>query len=450
VTSAAAVAGPGVDRYRLEFEGVSRRSTEPSWLRERREAAFDRFAERGFPTPRDEAWRQTSVARIAGAAFARAEWSEAEGRSLASSFLAGPNVVFANGRFNGSNGTPSPSRNEAIPGVEVLGLRQVLAQAPERLKPHLAAKVDGNASAFADLNTALHEDGAVVFLAPGTVAKEPIHIVFASTGAPGRATVTHPRVLVVAGRGSRARIVESYLGAIGLEYLTNAVTEVRVEDGAEVEHYRLQQESEAAFHIGRLAVDVGREGRFTDRSFSFGAALARLDVDVSLAAEGGDCTLEGLFFASGDRHTDVHTRVDHAAPRCSSRELYKGVLDGHGRGVFHGLVVVRPGAQKTDAVQNNRNLLLSRDALVSSTPQLDILADDVKCKHGSTTGQLDAAAVFYLRSRGIGEAEARGLLTRAFAGELVGKIGDATVRAAIEAELSRRLGGGPSTEEDAA
>jgi Fe-S cluster assembly protein SufD len=186
------------------------------------------------------------------------------------------------------------------------------------------------------------------------------------------------------------------------------------------------------------------------RSFSFGAALSRLDVDVTLSAEGGDCALEGLFLASGDRHTDVHTRVDHAAVRGTSRQLYKGVLDGHGRGVFHGLVVVRPGAQKTDAVQNNRNLLLSKDALVSSTPQLEILADDVKCKHGSTTGQLDAAAVFYLRSRGIGEAEARGLLTRAFAGELVRKISVASVRAAVEAELGARLGGGPSTEEDAA
>ena len=223
-----------------------------------------------------------------------------------------------------------------------------------------------------------------------------------------------------------------------------------MEDGALVEHYRLQQESEAAYHVGRLAVRIQREGRFTDRSFSFGAALARLDIDAILAAEGGDCTLEGLFYASGDRHTDVHTRVDHAAVRGTSRQLYKGVLDGHGRGVFHGLVVVRPGAQKTDAVQSNRNLLLSKDALVSSTPQLEILADDVKCKHGSTTGQLDAAAVFYLRSRGLGEPEARGLLTHAFAGELVRRIGIAPLRAAVLAELGARLGGGPSMEEDAA
>jgi Fe-S cluster assembly protein SufD len=257
-------------------------------------------------------------------------------------------------------------------------------------------------------------------------------------------------VLVVAGRGSRAQVVESYVGTPGQEYFTNAMSEVRIEDGAEVEHYRLQKESEAAFHVGRLAVAVGREGRFAHRSFSFGALLARVDVDIVLAGEGAACVLEGLFYSSGDRHTDVHTRVDHVAPRCTSRQLYKGVLDGHGRGVFHGLVVVRPGAQKTDAVQNNRNLLLSKDALVSSTPQLEILADDVKCKHGSTTGQLDAAAIFYLRSRGIGETEARGLLTRAFAGELVGKIEVASVRAAVEALLEEHLGSGPSSQEDAA
>jgi Fe-S cluster assembly protein SufD len=422
VTSASLAAGPGVDHYRQQFDELRRRSSEPSWLRDRRQAAFERFADRGFPTPRDEAWRQTRVARIAGAPFVR------------------PSATLA----------PSVSGDEGSAGVEVWSLRQLLEKAPDRLEAHLAAATDENASAFADLNTALHEDGVVVFLAPGAVATEPIRIVFASAGAPGAPTVTHPRVLVVAGRGSKVRIVSTYTGAAGQEYLTNAMTEVRVESGALVEHYSLQQESEAAYHVRRLAVHIEREGRFTDRSFAFGAALSRLDIDATLAAEGGECALEGLFYASGDRHTDVHTRVDHAAVRGTSRQLYKGVLDGHGRGVFHGLVVVRPGAQKTDAVQSNRNLLLSKDALVGSTPQLEILADDVKCKHGSTTGQLDAAAVFYLRSRGIGEALARGLLTRAFAGELVRRIDDRALRAAVVAELDARLGGGSALEEDAA
>jgi Fe-S cluster assembly protein SufD len=445
VTSASVAAGPGVDHYRQQFDELSRRRSEPAWLRDRRVAAFERFADRGFPTSRDEAWRQTSVARIAGTAFARAD-GVIPGRLPNSSLLAGATAVLVDGRYVAA----LSSKSEAVAGVEVASLRSLLEQAPERLEAYLASHSAPEASAFTDLNTALHEDGVVVFVAPGAAAREPIRIVVASTVAPGVAPAAHPRVLVVAGRGSEAQIVESYIGASGSVYLTNAMTEVRVEEGAQVEHYRLQQEGESAFHIGRLAVAVGREGRFSDRSFSFGAALARVDIDVTLAAEGAECTLEGLFFASGDRHADVHTRVDHAAPRCSSHQLYKGVLDGHGRGVFHGLVIVRPGAQKTDAVQSNRNLLLSRDALVSSTPQLEILADDVKCRHGSTTGQLDAAAVFYLRSRGIGEAEARALLTRAFAGELVQGIGVAALRGAVLAELSARLGGGPSTEEDAA
>ncbi len=200
------------------------------------------------------------------------------------------------------------------------------------------------------MNTALHEDGAVVFVASGAVVKEPISIVFASTSSPGVATVTHPRVLVVAGRGSQAQVVESYLGAPGHQYLTNAVTEVRIEEGASVEHYRLQQESEAAFHVGRLAVGSdATAGSATGRSRSVPPWRASTSTPP-WREEGGECTLDGLFFASGDRHTDVHTRVDHAAVRCTSRQLYKGVLDGHGRGVFHGLVVVRPGAQKTDAV----------------------------------------------------------------------------------------------------
>jgi Fe-S cluster assembly protein SufD len=441
LTSASIAARPGVDRYRQQLESLNLHR-EPAWLRARRAAAFERFADRGFPTAQDEAWRQTSVARIVGADFVRPESSGSLAHAPAPPRAAGPTAAFVDGRC-------VETRNDGLPGLEVLGLRQLLEQDPVRLEALLAPSLDATASSFADLNTALHEDGAVVFLAPGTVVENPINLVFASTGEPGRATVSHPRVLIVAGRGSRARIVETYLGASGTQYLTNAVSEVRVEEGAEIEHYRLQQESETAFHIGRLAVHIGREGRFTDRSFSLGAALARLDIDLTLAAEGGECTLDGLFYASGDRHAAVHTRVDHEAPRCASRQLYKGILDGAGRGVFHGLVLVRPGAQKTDAVQNNRNLLLSKDALVSSTPQLEILADDVKCKHGSTTGQLDAEALFYLRSRGIGLAEARGLLTRAFAGELVRKIGVSSVRAVVEAELGERLGGGPSTDEAA-
>jgi Fe-S cluster assembly protein SufD len=219
------------------------------------------------------------------------------------------------------------------------------------------------------------------------------------------------------------------------------VTELVLEDGASVERCKLQQEGNDALHVATLAVSVGRDASFVDHSLVLGAALSRDDIAVRLDGEGASCELNGLFVVDGRRVADTHSRIDHLRPRGTSRELYKGILDGQGRGVFNGLVVVHPGAQKTDAWQMNRNLLLSREALVHSTPQLEILANDVKCKHGSTTGQLDASALFYLRSRGIGEAAARGLLTWAFASDLLRRVPDAAVRSLVERQLQARLPG---------
>jgi Fe-S cluster assembly protein SufD len=447
VTVAPPLAGAGLDRYRRELEALGEGTKEPSWLRARRLAAFERFKGRGFPTAREEAWRQTSVARIAGTAFSRPDpggRGDAVAKAAGLPDLGGPTAVFVDGRFSSTL-----SAGEGGAGVEVTSLREALQKAPSRLEPLWTLPAEATTSAFGDLNAALHDDGAVVFLAPGAIAAKPLHLVFLSTHGNGTPFASHPRSLVVAGKGSEARIVETHLGPDGTVYLANAVTEVHVGEGASVHHYRLQREGEAAFHVGRLSVRLDRDGRFRDQSISLGASLARHDIDVTFAGEGAECSLEGLFFADGDRTTDVHTRIDHAAPHCASRELYKGILDGRGRGVFHGLVVVRPGAQKTDAMQSNKNILLSRQALVSSTPQLEILADDVKCKHGSTTGQLDPVAVFYLRSRGIGEGEARALLTSAFAGELVGKIEIGALRAAVEAELEARLARAPRAGEAA-
>jgi len=217
------------------------------------------------------------------------------------------------------------------------------------------------------------------------------------------------------------------------------VTEVVVGDNASVDHYKLQREGGAGLHIATLSARLGRDSRFSDHSIALGAALSRTDIDVRFEAEGGECVLNGLFVLDGRRVSDTHSRIDHARPRCSSRELYKGVLDDASRGVFNGLVIVRAGAQKTDAWQMNKNLLLSREALVHSTPQLEILADDVKCKHGSSTGQLDPTALFYLRSRGIGEAAARSLLTYAFASDLVRRLEVEPVRRAVERNLQARL-----------
>jgi Fe-S cluster assembly protein SufD len=429
------------DVYGTSFERFAEGAavSDPSWLRSLRRAAMARFAKTGFPTTRDEQWKYTSVAPIARTAFAHARGSEGlpiPEATLAALRFPGPQAVFVNGQHAASLSQPGLS----APGVEVLSLREVLRRQPERVEPYLARQTGEGANAFASLNTAFLEDGAAVFLAPGAVAAEPIHLVFLSTS-PGVARVSYPRTLIVAGPGSQARIVESFGGPAGEVYFTNAVTEIVVGENAAIDHYKLQEESESAFHVATLAVRQERSSRFSNTQIALGAALFRQDIGAVFGGEGGECVLNGLFVADRSQHTDTHTRIDHATPRCVSRESYRGILDGRARGVFHGLVLVRKDAQKTDAYQTNRNLLLSGEALVNSTPQLEILADDVKCKHGSTTGQLDPGALFYLRSRGIGEAAARSLLTYAFASEVLQGIRVEPLRAAVGRYLPSPLSG---------
>jgi Fe-S cluster assembly protein SufD len=429
-----------LDVYSSAFEGFARERTgDPAWLRELRAAAIARFTERGFPTTRDEEWRHTNVGPVARTAFRRAEGNgRVVGRDLAArAGGAALRAVFVDGLFSAElsalHGLPQ--------GATVTSLGEALRRGPERLQPHLARIAGPSASAFADLNAAFLEDGAFVSLAPGVAVEEPIHLLFLSTGDGDTPVASFPRNLVLAGRGSQARVVETYSGVEGKTYLCCPVTEVVLEADSGVDHYKLQREGASGFHVATLAVSQGRDSRFVDHHLSLGAALSRTDIAVRLGAEGGECALDGLFLADGERLTDTHTRIDHVAPHCTSRELYKGIVDGRGRGVFHGRIVVRPGAQKTDAYQTNKNLLLSKEALVDSTPQLEIFADDVKCKHGSTTGQLDPNALFYLRARGIPEAAARTLLTWAFASELVHRLEVPSLRAAVEEHLQARLPG---------
>jgi Fe-S cluster assembly protein SufD len=423
------------DVYRARFDRrrPGLRGTEPDWLVALREEAMERFEAKGFPTTRDEAWKYTSVAPIARVPFAPAERGRFDGRFLAPFRLAGSReIVFVNGHH-----APELGRGEED-GAVVSSLRESLARDPETLRPHLTRQPGGEATAFASLNTALFEDGVVVSIPPGHLSERPVHLLYCST-ADGPPAVAHPRTLILAGARSQATVVETYAGASGTAYFTNAVSQAVVADGAILDHYTLQHEGSEAFHVATLAARQGRAARFSDHSVSLGAALHRRDVDAVFDGEGGECTLNGLFVAGGRQHMDNHTRLDHAVPRCSSRELYKGVLDGQARGVFHGTILVRKDAQKTDAVQTNKNLLLSAQALVQSTPALQILADDVKCKHGSTTGQLDPAALFYLRSRGIGEDAARALLTYAFASDVVARMKVEPIRAAVTAFLQSRL-----------
>jgi Fe-S cluster assembly protein SufD len=421
---------------------------EPEWLAGIRREALSRFAALGFPGVKNEEWKYTNVGPIAKVPFRLAnEQAEIEEgpRPGASSARAsegrplpggeGSRIVFLNGRH-----APGLSKAAAGPAV-VRSLREALREEPRLLEPHLSRHASFERNAFTALNTAFLEDGAFVRIPRGTIAGEPVHLIFLSA-ADGEPAVSHPRNLILAEANSQATIIETYIASVperaGVSF-TNAVTEVVCEEGAVLEHYKVQRESLSAFHVQTIQAALRRASNFASHNLCLGAALARTDINVLFTAEGSECALNGLFLANGTQHMDNHTLIDHAKPRCTSRELYKGILDGRSRGVFHGKIIVRQDAQKTDAVQTNKNLLLSREALVNSTPALEILADDVKCRHGSTIGQLDANALFYLRSRGIGEREARALLTYGFAADLTRRIRVPWVREEVEAFLGLRL-----------
>jgi Fe-S cluster assembly protein SufD len=428
----------GLERTIAAEYREQRADREPGWVGRIRRTGMERFREAGFPTVREEAWKYTNVAPFVKIPYQAAP---RERETFARSPLplpagAGAQIVVVNGRY-----APELSSVGLLTGgLEVASLADAIATRPDVIEARLATIArDGNA--FADLNSAFLEDGVFVRIPASTAVAEPIHLVFLSEPVFGP-TVSHPRNLVIAEAGSQAAIVETFLGTAGEPYFTNTVTEIVLEDGAILDFSKLEREGDAAFHVATTAVSVGRNANFTSHSISLGGALARNDLNVRLDAEGADCTLNGLFLGNGRQLLDNHTLIDHARPHGTSRELYKGILDGKSRGIFHGKIIVRPDAQKTDAMQTNKNLLLSREALVNSEPALEIFADDVKCRHGSTIGQLDAAAMFYLRSRGIGEDEARSLLVYAFASDVASRIRVAPLRELVERQLGLRLPGG--------
>jgi len=425
----------GVEGYAAEFERFQRTLNEPAGLTAMRRQAIERFAELGFPTLRQEEWRLTNVAPVAQGSF---RWPDgdpdavAPGRLAPHIFDAAARLVFVDGRF-----APRLSAVGDLPqGVIVSSLAEVLARDPGRLEPWLGRFARFDRQPFVALNTAFLRDGAFIYVPRGAVTG-PIHLLFLSSGEEGRPTLSFPRNLFVAGEGSQTAIVETYAGEGA--YFTAPVTELVAGPGAVIDHYKVQRESLGAFHLATFQVQGERASVPSSHSISIGGALVRNDVNAVLDGEGIDCILNGLYFGDGRQIVDNHMRVEHAKPHCASHELYKGILDGRARAVFNGLIHVRHGAQKTDAKQSNRNLLLSRDAVANSNPQLEIFADDVKCTHGSTVGQLDEDAVFYLRSRGIGAEAARSLLTYAFASDIVERIKVEPVRRDLEEFLFARL-----------
>lgn len=411
----------------------------PSWLRELRRGGASRFAEVGFPTTRDEEWKYTDVTPIIQAGFkpAAREVNGIDPARLEGFWfenLPSHRLVFVNGRYSEKLSTPG-----AWPtGVTAMNLSAALRHQAHRIEPYLGRCAPEKIHGFAALNTALFADGAYIHLGRGARLAWPIHLLYVTTGA-GGPLLSQPRNLVVAEGDSQAVLIENYVAIGESAYFTNALTEVAVGPHAMIEHYRLQEEGASAYHVGGLHAHLDRDGWFTAHGIDLGGRLVRNDLRSVLDAAGAECHLNGLYVIGGRQHVDNHTHIDHARPRGTSREFYKGVLDGRSRAVFHGRVVVRPDAQHTDAQQVNNNLLLSRDAEADTKPQLEIYADDVKCAHGATVGQLDPDVLFYLRSRAVDEAAARDLLTYAFARDVLNRLRLDPVRAQLERHLAAKL-----------
>jgi Fe-S cluster assembly protein SufD len=395
-----------------------------------RQLAFNRFVRTGFPTTQDEEWRFTNLAPLAALALERAATATVDAATLSALVpirAASLSLTIVNGRLVG----PVPGSLQA--GLSVRTLRDAR---PDALLPARPAV----ASVLTDLNTAFFDDLVVIEIAPKAVVRDPIVITVVSV--PGaRPSLVSPRIVVVAGEASEASIVEAYADTgSGDPVFVNAVVDIRVAPGAILDHVKLQQQGATSFHLASMFVNVGRSATFVSHAITLGGRISRNDIVSVLDGDGAECTLNGLYVAGGDALVDTHTTIDHAQPHCPSHEVYKGILTGRARAVFNGKIIVRPDAQKTDAKQTNKALLLTDDAQINAKPQLEILADDVKCTHGATVGQLDEDALFYLKARGVGAIDARNMLIHAFAGDVLNGVKFEELRHTAMARVEQILG----------
>jgi Fe-S cluster assembly protein SufD len=434
--------------YVEEFTELSRNgaSAEPAWLRETRRAGIEKFAELGFPTPRNEDWHFTSVAPIAESVFSPLRGTSGEiDRSALEPFTFAqrdwPLLVFVNGRHDAA----LSSLGALAKGVRVTDLASAMRSEPALIEPYLGKLSPLDGRSFSALNAAFMSDGAVIHIAPDTQAPVPLHVIFVSDSSAAKG-VAHLRNLIVAGRHSKATVIESYVSLGDSHYFTNAVTEVKVDAGATLAHYKIQRESERAFHVHTIDAQQARDSHYVSFSFATGAALSRTNIYTNLDGEGCGATLNGLYMADGEQHMDHQTNIVHAQPNCFSREIYKGILSGSAHGVFNGKVYVYPIAQKTDGKQTNNNLLLSEHARIDTKPQLEIFADDVRCTHGATVGRLDEMALFYMKSRGVSADRATRLLTYAFAADVLETIEVEAVRTELERATLERFTGATAAE----
>ncbi|QEA40481.1 Fe-S cluster assembly protein SufD [Pistricoccus aurantiacus] len=414
----------------------AQRGAEPTWIAARRQAGAARFEAIGFPNRRIEAFKYTDVRAIARGEFSLAEDAEFSRSSAAALTLPieAIRLTFVDGLFS-----RALSDLSKLPqGASLEPLSQALADNHEAVGSALGRLCSVDFSAFSALNMAFFEEGAVLRLAPGTVVETPIILQFLSR-ASDQPVMSHPRVLVEAGARSQVTLIEHQVGEEGAANFTNLVSEIMLERGAMVTHYKLQEASLSDLHVSSLHLDQGRDSRFTSFNLNLGGALVRNDIVGELNAQGAESNFFGLFFAQGRQHVDNHTLANHNAPLTFSNENYKGILNDRAHGVFNGKVVVKRDSQKIEAHQSNANLLLSDRAEIDTKPELEIYADDVKCSHGATTGQLDAEAIYALRTRGIDEQTARGLLTLAFAGEVMEKVRVDAIAERVELAVAGKL-----------
>ncbi|HZH91113.1 MAG TPA: Fe-S cluster assembly protein SufD [Pyrinomonadaceae bacterium] len=428
--------------YRSAYDAMETedRGSLPAWVLRLRETAMERFEAVGFPTTDVEDWKYTNVAAIAKGAFtpavagARVELSETD----VAAFLApeaSSRLVFVNGIYRAEF-----SSVENLPeGAVVVDFATAFAGGHESvLRAYLARPSDPETNGFNALNAAFLRDGALVYLPTGAQVTEPIQLLFLSAQA-GQPAAAFPRVLVVAERESAATIIESYASMDDTQSFTNAVVEIYVGESARLTHYKVQREGERTFHIATTNAELERSGVYDSTTITLGAQLSRHGIGIKLAHEGAECWVDGLYLVGKGQHADTHSLIDHSSPHCTSHQLYKGILDGKSRAVFNGKVFVHRDAQQTDAQQSNKNLLLSNEARVDTKPQLEIYADDVKCAHGATVGQLEEEELFYLISRGLHTDLARNLLTYGFAEELVEKIKIESIKRQLDEAILNRL-----------
>jgi len=420
------------EKYLEVFEQFEKGSKQqPAWLQSLRQQGFARFNESGFPTTHDEDWRFTNVAPIVRTEFETAPRPHISAADLdafrTSDFSC--QLTFVNGRF-----APGLSRIPALGKVKISSLAQALASDLGSLEKHLGNYLNFRRDAFAALNTAFIEDGAFVHIPRGTVVEQPIYCLYVSV-ASEKPFVEHPRNLIVVEESSQASIIEDYVslenGGSAASF-SNTVTELVAGENAVVSHYMVVRPAQDAYNVSTLRIQQGRASNVATHSVLLSGALVRNNVHPVLAGEGAECLINGLFMVNGRQHMDNYMLVEHASPHCNSRQFYNGVLNGQGHGVFHGRIIVHKDAQKTDAKQTNRNLLLSDDAQIDTKPQLEIYADDVKCTHGATIGQVEDNALFYLRSRGLDETAAKHLLLLAFANECLDRMSSDQVRSHLE------------------